>query len=118
MVCTFPSPRRFHLYQPFTSNEIEGTMLGRIIDFRSEAGRGKTSWFIGWILRSMPGFMIACLALPSAHATPIDTKYIALGGATGFLGHPMAPEGIASDHIGRYRTYQTGGLTCSHKTRV
>jgi hypothetical protein len=116
MVCTFPSFRRFHLYQPFTSNEIEGTMLRRIIDVRSEAGRVKTPWFIGWILRSMPGFMIACLALPSAHATPIDTKYIALGGATGFLGHPMAPEGVAADQIGRYRTYQHGVIYWSPNT--
>ncbi|MBV2360044.1 hypothetical protein KUH32_09680 [Thalassococcus sp. CAU 1522] len=40
----------------------------------------------------------------------IDTKYAALGGASGFLGAPEGPEKSTPDKVGRFRHYKHGSI--------
>lgn len=43
-------------------------------------------------------------------ATPIETKYLLLGGSGGFLGNPTIAESTTPDGIGSYRHYQGGSI--------
>lgn len=49
--------------------------------------------------------------------SPIEQKYAALGGASGFLGAPTIPEERTTpDGIGRYRHYQRGSIYWTPQT--
>lgn len=45
-----------------------------------------------------------------ASSSPIDDKYAALGGGSGFLGAPAGPELPTPDNSGRYRHYSGGSI--------
>ena len=51
-----------------------------------------------------------------AQTSPIDEKYLALGGNTGWLGEPEIGERITPDGIGRFRHFQGGSIYWHPKT--
>ena len=60
--------------------------------------------------------LVLSLVATTALASPISSKYAALGGQGGFLGAPTIPETTAPDGVGKFRHYQNGSIYWSPRT--
>ncbi len=60
--------------------------------------------------KSVAGTLLSILFAAHAHATPIDDKYAALGGQSGFLGASTTAELATPDGVGRYRHFAGGSI--------
>lgn len=76
-------------------------------------------WMCGSIVVIVCSVCIALLSwsMQTAFAeSPIQTKYLQLGGASGFLGKPVTAEKVASDGIGHYVHYLHGSIYWTPQT--
>ena len=86
-------------------------MTNRAIHATSRAGR-----VLARVLLGVGGLLVAGGPMQLARATPIDAKYAALGGPTGFLGRPRDVERPTPDGIGRLRSFEHGSIHWSPST--
>ncbi len=61
-------------------------------------------------MKRLLALMLTLATAFAAGASTINDKYLALGGASGFLGAPTIPESTAPDGVGKYRHYEGGSV--------